>query len=133
MKLSISLVLALPSLAFAHPIVVEHTEVPNRPIQTHDDPIHALHPRDSVTIEIKSSFSNSTIKDTQNNINGNFEVVNANNANIAMGDDPNHTANFHSFGDKNTLNSTGSNPGGWNTKNQDSTLTASYMKKSRSE
>lgn len=40
-----------------------------------------------------------------------------------MGDSSNHTADFHSFGDKNMLNSTGSNTGGWNTKNRDSNLT----------
>jgi hypothetical protein len=134
MKLPISLVFVLPYLTPAHPIIVEHTEIPNRPIQTHDDPIHALHPRDSVTIEIMSLFSNSTVINTQNNANGKFKVVNnANNANIAMDDNSNHTADFHSFGDKIMLNSTGSNTGGWNSKNRDTNLTTSHKEKRASE
>jgi hypothetical protein len=123
MKLPICLIFTSPFLAFAYPTIIEHTEVPNRRIQTHDDPIHALHPRDSVTIDIKNTFSNSTVYNSQNNIKGKFEVVNnAKNANIAVGDHSNHTADFHSFGDKNMLNSTGSNTGGWNTKNQETNL-----------
>lgn len=134
MKLPMSLVFALPYLTPAHPIIVEHTEIPNRPIQTHDDPIHALHPRDSITIDIKSLFSNSTVTNTQNNANGKFEVVNnANDANIAMGDNSNHTADTHSFGDKIMLNSTGSNTGGWNTNNRDTNLTNGQKEKRASE
>jgi hypothetical protein len=117
MKFSKYLILGLPILASAHPVIVEHTEIPNRRIQTHEDPIHSLHPRDSVTIDLKNSFSNSTVSNSQNN--AKFEIVNnGKNANIAMGDQSNHTADFHSFGDKNMLNSTGSNTGGWN--NQES-------------
>ena len=39
-----------------------------------------------------------------------------------MGDHSNHTADFDSFGDKNMMNSTGSNTGGWNTKNRGSSI-----------
>jgi len=80
-----------------------------------------LHPRDSITINISSQMNNSNVCNAAND--AKFEVVkNAKNANIAMGDKSNHTANFESFGDKNMLNSTGSNTGGWNTKNQESNL-----------
>jgi hypothetical protein len=122
MKFSEYLILGLPIVASAHPIIVEHTEIPNRHIQTHEDPIHTLHPRDSVTIDLKNSFSNTTVSNSQNN--AKFKIINnAKNSNIAMGDQSNHTANFQSLGDKNMLNSTGSNTRGWNTKNHDSNLT----------
>jgi hypothetical protein len=122
MKFSEYLILGLPIVASAHPIIVEHTKIPNRRIQTHEDPIHTLHPRDSVTIDLKNSFSNITVSNSQNK--AKFKIINnAKNSNIAMGDQSNHTANFQSFGDKNMLNSTGSNTRGWNTKNHDSNLT----------
>ncbi|KAN0096448.1 hypothetical protein V8E51_015253 [Hyaloscypha variabilis] len=134
MKVHKPLVFVLSSLVLAHPIIVEHIEIPHRQIQTHDDQVHALHPRDSITIEIKSSFPNYTVSNIQNNVKGSFEVVNnAKNANIAMGDNSNHTADLHSFGDKNMLNSTGSNTGGWNTKNQGSNLTTGRMEKRSNE
>jgi hypothetical protein len=80
-----------------------------------------LKTRDSITISIHSEMNNSTITNAANA--AKFEVVNnAKNANIAMGDSSNHTASFSSFGDKNMMNSTGSNTGGWNTKNRGSTL-----------
>jgi hypothetical protein len=60
-------------------------------------------------------------------------VNNAKNANIAMGDDSNHTADFHSFGDKNMLNSTGSNTGGWNTRNHATNLTTREKEKRSDE
>ncbi len=50
-----------------------------------------------------------------------------------MGNSSNHTAEFHSFGDKNMLNSSGSNTGVWNSKNQDLNLATGHMKRSRSE
>jgi hypothetical protein len=116
MKFSTFFFLTFPILPFCYPVIVEHLEISNRRIQTHNDPIHALHPRDSITFDVKSSFSNTTVSGTQNN--AKFAVINnANNANIAMGDHTNHTADFHSFGDKNILNSTKSNTSGWNTKN----------------
>jgi hypothetical protein len=80
-----------------------------------------IHPRDSITIDISSQMNNSSVCNAAND--AKFEVVNnAKNANIAMGDKSNHTANFESFGDKNMFNSTGSNTGGWNTKNRGSNL-----------
>lgn len=140
-----------------YPVIVEHTTITNNHIQLHDDPTHLplpphartitignssislhdpsssttrniLHKRDSVTISIDTSFSNTTVINTQND--AKFEVINnAKNDNIAMGDHSNHTANFDSFGDKNMLNSTGSNTGGWNTKNQGSNLTTDRQKR----
>jgi len=46
-----------------------------------------------------------------------------------MGDKSKHTADFHSFGDKNMLNSTGSNTGSWNTKNTDSSPLPAHMQR----
>jgi hypothetical protein len=118
MKLHIYLALDLPLLAFAHPFIVEHIETPYHRIQTHNDTIHVHEPRDGTSIEIKSSISNSSVNKTQNNANGKFGVINnAKSANVAIGDNSKHTADFHSFGHKKMLNSTGSNTGGWNTKN----------------
>jgi hypothetical protein len=103
----------LPLLAFAHPVIVEHIENPYRRFQTHDDTIHVHEPRYSVSIEIKSSILNSTVNNTQNNANGKFEIMkNVKCANVAMGDNSKHIADFYSFGDKNMLSSTGSNRGG---------------------
>lgn len=69
---------------FAQPI--KHFENP----PDYRDQTHVLHLRDSVTIEIKNSFANSSVSETQNDANIKFEVVNnANNANIAMGDNSN--------------------------------------------
>ena len=118
MKLHIYLALALPLLASAHPFIVEHIETPYHRIQTHNDTIHVHEPRDGTSIEIKSSISNSSVNKTQNNANGKFGVINnAKSANVAIGDNPKHTADFYSFGHKKMLISTGSNTGGWNTKN----------------
>jgi len=41
------LVLILPSLLLARPIVVQHNETSNYPLQTHDKSVYALYPRDS--------------------------------------------------------------------------------------
>jgi hypothetical protein len=93
--------------------------------------VYVLEPRDRISVEIKSSISNSTVNNTQNNAISKFEVINnAKNENVAMGDNSNQTADFHSFGDKNMLNPTENNTGGWNTKNRGTNLTAS-QKKSR--
>ncbi|CZR69727.1 uncharacterized protein PAC_19627 [Phialocephala subalpina] len=88
--------------------------------------------RDSITISISSLLNNTTVCQSANA--AKFEVVNnAKNANIAMGDSSNHTADFHSFGDKNMLNSTGSNTGGWNTKNRGSNLTIGRERRDEKE
>ena len=58
------LILMLPSLVLAHPISVQPTEIYNYLARAHNESVHVLHPRDSVTIEIKSSFTNSTVSNT---------------------------------------------------------------------
>ncbi|KAG4433301.1 hypothetical protein IFR05_011221 [Cadophora sp. M221] len=133
------LLLSMPLVALSHPLIVEHNTISHNPIQIHDDALHGLQAqkdvttqvnspainsvqkRDSVTIHIESVFHHTSVSNVQNY--AKFEVINnAKNAEIAMGDHAGHTQDFDTFGDKNMLNSTGSNTGGWNTKNQDSNL-----------
>ncbi|KAF8850053.1 hypothetical protein BDZ45DRAFT_208775 [Acephala macrosclerotiorum] len=121
-------------------VFTTHTTSPHSP---QDQPVYpttqipkpavvhrTLSKRDSVTISISTTLNNTTVCQSANT--AKFEVVNnAKNTNIAMGDSSNHTAGFHSFGDKNMLNSTGSNTGGWNTKNRDSKLTTEWGHKDK--
>lgn len=132
--------LRMPLAVLGHPLIVEHSTISSNPIQVHNDPLrglqlqddviiqvftpvkHSIQKRDSVTIHIESAFHHTSVENTQNN--AKFQVVNnAKNANIAVGDHSSHSQDFDSFGDKNMLNSTGSNTGGWNTKNNDSKIT----------
>jgi hypothetical protein len=131
LKLHIYPALALPLLAFAHFFIVEHIETPYHRIQIHDNTIHVHEPRDGTSLEIKSSISISSVNKIQNNANGKFGVINnAKSANVAMGDNSKHTADFHSFRHKKMPNSTGSNTGDWNTKNHGKTLIANQKRKS---
>ncbi|PVH83486.1 hypothetical protein DL98DRAFT_585382 [Cadophora sp. DSE1049] len=136
---SSTLLLGMSLAVLSHPLIVEHSTISNNPIQAHNDPLHGLQfqdvtiqilnpvshsiqKRDSVTIHIESAFHHTSVANTQNN--AKFQVINnAKNANIAVGDHSTHPLDFDSFGDKNMLNSTGSNTGGWNTKNDGSNLT----------
>ncbi|KAL2066079.1 hypothetical protein VTL71DRAFT_2150 [Oculimacula yallundae] len=146
------LLLSLPLSAFGHLVPINENSEPSPPHtieglhrHSYSNPIAPSYPqqeviiklrnathiitrltkRDSVTIKIENSFQNTTVINSQNN--AKFEVINnAKNANIAMGDKSNHTLDFDSFGDKNMLNSTGSNTGGWNTKNSDSHLSTAH-------
>jgi hypothetical protein len=118
-----------------------HTTMPHRPssippVILHPfygrpalKPPHSLQSRDSITIEISSSFSNTTVSNTQNN--ARFQVINnAKNSAIAVGDDATHNVTFDSFGDKNMINSTGSATGGWNTKNHETNISTEPHKRS---
>ncbi|KUJ16563.1 uncharacterized protein LY89DRAFT_734661 [Mollisia scopiformis] len=105
-----------------------HSTTPHSPSETNFPKYQpriltrTLSRRDSVTISISNTFNSTTVCNSQND--AKFEVVNnAKNADITVGDNTSHTSNFHTFGNKNMLNSTGSNTGGWNTKNTGSNLT----------
>ncbi|KAL5325652.1 hypothetical protein ACEPPN_006781 [Leptodophora sp. 'Broadleaf-Isolate-01'] len=133
------LLLSMPLAALSHPLIIERSTISNNPIQIHADAFyglqaqkdvtihvnrptsHSIQKRDSVTIHIESAFHHTSVSNAQNY--AKFEVINnAKNAEIVMGDHAGHTQDFDTFGDKNMLNSTGSNTGGWNTKNHDSNL-----------
>lgn len=110
MRLSTLLLTSVPLLARCTLLIVENETFLDQPIQHHEDQLHPLHPRDSVTIKISSSFTNTTVSNIQNNVK--FEVINnAKNANIAQGDESNFTSHFRTFGDKNMIDSKGSATG----------------------
>ena len=134
MKLKALIFLVLPFLAIARPLL-SYTTIPHRPI-IHDGKTlladmksAVIHARDSITINISNSFSHANVSNSHNN--AKFEVVNnAKNAAIALGDNFAHDVKLDSFGDKNMLNSTGSNTGGWSTKNRGSNISTDGHKKS---
>jgi len=122
MHLNTVFIVYLPLVALAYPFKPSSNSLP------FSSTLPTLHPRDSITILVTNTLTNSTATSSQNN--SKFEVVNnAKNAAIALGDNSTHEVDFDTFGDKNMLNSTGSNTGGWNTKNRDSELKTGRRKR----
>jgi len=104
--------ISTPHVSQTRPITNITTSHPD----TQNNHLHKYDPQDSITINVHNIFINTTFSNnTYSSTTQKFEVVNdAKNVAIALGDNSNHTTDLHSFGDKNMINSTGSNTGGWN-------------------